>query len=93
MPTGKVSFYDDCRGYGFIIPDDGPPDVFVHAKFITNASMLKKDQRVSYEVVHDASRGKPRADRVRVIDNDARTAGGFDAIAHDNDFLLSPFHD
>jgi CspA family cold shock protein len=93
MPTGKVSFYDDCRGYGFIISDDGPPDVFVHAKFMVNASVLKKDQRVSYEVVSDASRGKPRADRVRIIDGAARTADGFDAIAYDNEFLLSPIHD
>ena len=89
MPTGKVSFYDDCRGYGFIIPDAGPPDVFVHAKHIVNASVLKKDQRVSYEVVNDDRRGKPRADKVRVIEDHARNAKGFDTIAYDNNFLLT----
>jgi cold shock CspA family protein len=89
MPTGKVSFYDDCRGYGFIVSDSGPPDVFVHAKHIVNASVLKKDQRVSYEVVNDSLRGKVRADRVRVVDDAPRTAGGFDAIAHDNNFILT----
>jgi CspA family cold shock protein len=92
MPTGKVSFYDDCRGYGFIIPDDGGNDVFVHAKFLNNASALKKDQLVSYEVVMDTARGKMRADRVRIEDV-ARTAGGFDAIAYDNEFLLNGPHD
>jgi CspA family cold shock protein len=83
MPIGKVSFYDDARAFGFIIPDDGGADVFVHANYIVNADLLKKDQRVSFEIVMDDRRGKPRADRVRVIDG---------VIAYDNDFLLSPVH-
>jgi hypothetical protein len=60
-----------------------------------NASVLKKDQRVSYEVIMDQHRGKPRADRVRVIDDAARNgnAAPFDAIAYDNEFLLSSLHD
>lgn len=93
MPTGKVAFYVEGRGFGFIAPDDGGADVFVHANHITNADALKKDQRVSFEIVNDERRGKPRADRVRVIDGVARTAGGFDGIAYDNNFLLSPLHD
>ena len=93
MPTGKVSHFDAGRGYGFIIRDDGGADVFVHANHIVSAALLKKGQGVSFEIVMDPRRGKPRADRVRVIDGVARTAGGFDAIAHDNDFLLSPLHD
>jgi CspA family cold shock protein len=67
MPIGKVSYYDAGRGFGFIIPDDGGADVFVHANYLTNADFLKKDQRVSFEVVNDDRRGKPRADKVRVI--------------------------
>ena len=38
---------------GFIIPDDGGADVFVHANYITNADTLRKDQRVSFEIVND----------------------------------------
>jgi CspA family cold shock protein len=67
MPIGKVAYYDEARGFGFIIPDDGGADVFVHVNYLTNADLLKKDQRVSFEVVNDDRRNKPRADRVRVI--------------------------
>jgi cold shock protein len=67
MPIGKISHYDEARGFGFIIPDDGGADVFVHANNLTNADALKKDQRVEFEIVTDEKRGKLRADRVRVI--------------------------
>jgi CspA family cold shock protein len=67
MPTGKVSHYDSGRGFGFIIPDDGTPDVFVHTNYIVNAPALKKDQRVNFEIVLDDRKNKPRADQVRVI--------------------------
>jgi cold shock protein len=70
MPTGKVSFYDAVRHFGFIVSDDGGPDIFVHAKYVANADLLKADQRVSFEVVHDDRRGKLRADDVRVLDGD-----------------------
>jgi cold shock protein len=86
MPTGRVTYYAADRGFGFLRPDDGGADVFAHAKHIVNADLLKKDQRVSFEIVMDDRRGKPRADKVRVIDGAAR--GHFDAIAYDNDFLL-----
>jgi len=67
MPTGRISHYDAGRGYGFIIRDDGGDDVFVHANYIVNADLLKKDQRVSFEVVTDDRRNKPRGDQVRVL--------------------------
>jgi CspA family cold shock protein len=67
MSTGRVAHYDEGRGFGFIIPDDGGADVFVHANYLVNADWLRKDQRVSFEVVNDDRRGKPRADKVRVI--------------------------
>jgi CspA family cold shock protein len=67
MPIGKVAHYDEARGFGFIVPDDGGADVFVHANYLVNADFLRKDQRVSFEVVTDDRRGKPRADKVRVI--------------------------
>lgn len=67
MPIGKVAHYDEARGFGFIVPDDGGADVFVHANYLVNADFLRRDQKVSFEVVNDDRRGKPRADRVRVL--------------------------
>ncbi len=82
MSTGRCIFFDEARGYGFIAPDAGGEDVFVHRRYLTNADVLKKNQAVSYEVVDDSRRGKPRADQVRVTD-------GFNAIAYDNHFVLT----
>jgi cold shock protein len=70
MPIGKVSHYDEARGFGFIVRDDGGADVFCHANHLVNADLLKKDQRFSFEIVMDDRRGKPRADQVRVMDDD-----------------------
>jgi cold shock CspA family protein len=42
-------------------------DVFVHANYLVNVDLLRKDQRVSFEVVNDDRRGKPGADKVRVL--------------------------
>jgi CspA family cold shock protein len=67
MSTGRVAHYDESRGFGFITPDVGGADVFVHANYLVNVDLLRKDQRVSFEVVNDDRRGKPRADKVRVI--------------------------
>jgi CspA family cold shock protein len=67
MSTGRILQYDEVRRFGFIIPDGGGADVFVHANYLVNADALKKDQRVSFEVVNDDRRGKPRADKVRVL--------------------------
>ena len=67
MTSGKVSFYDDGRGFGFIVPDGGGADVFDPANYLVNVDALRKDQRVSFEVVNDDRRGKPRADKVRVL--------------------------
>jgi CspA family cold shock protein len=67
MSTGRAIFFDLARGFGFIRPDDGGGDVFVHARDIANADKLNQGQRVSFETVTDEKRGKLRADRVRVI--------------------------
>ncbi len=52
MPTGTVKFFNADKGYGFIQPDDGSPDSFVHISAVQAAGMqtLDRDQRVSYEV-------------------------------------------
>jgi cold shock protein len=52
MPIGTVKFFNSDKGYGFIQPDDGGQDSFVHITAVERAGMstLDKDQRVSYEV-------------------------------------------
>jgi CspA family cold shock protein len=67
MAFGVVVGFKDDRGFGFIRPDDGGGDVFVHARDIANADKLNQGQRVSFEIIMDEKRGKQRADRVRVI--------------------------
>jgi CspA family cold shock protein len=62
MPTGTVKFFNADKGYGFIQPDDGGQDSFVHISDVERGglSTLNKDQKVSYEVEQD-QRGKSRA--------------------------------
>jgi CspA family cold shock protein len=67
MSTGIVKMYDEDRGFGFIQPNEGGSDVFVHAKSIVGASVLIPSQMVEFESVFDTTRGKYRAADVRVI--------------------------
>ena len=62
MPIGTVKFFNDQKGYGFIAPEDGGNDAFVHITAVERAGMctLQKDQRVSYELEQDR-RGKMSA--------------------------------
>lgn len=62
MPTGKVKFFNAQKGYGFIQPEDGGNDAFVHITAVEKAGMatLSQDQRVSYELEQDR-RGKTSA--------------------------------
>jgi CspA family cold shock protein len=62
MITGKVKFFNAQKGYGFIAPEDGGNDAFVHISAVERAglSTLNQDQRVSYELETDA-RGKTSA--------------------------------
>ncbi|OCC22564.1 cold-shock protein [Croceicoccus estronivorus] len=52
MPIGKVKFFNNDRGYGFIEPEDGGKDSFVHISAVQAAGLatLSQDQRLSYEV-------------------------------------------
>jgi len=61
MATGKVKFFNTTKGFGFIAPDDGSKDVFVHISALERAglSMLNEGQKVSYDVVEE--RGKQAA--------------------------------
>lgn len=62
MPIGTVKFFNTDKGYGFIAPEDGGNDSFVHISAVQRAGMqtLDKDQRVSYEIEVD-NRGKQSA--------------------------------
>lgn len=62
MPIGTVKFFNTDKGYGFIAPDGGGNDSFVHISAVERAGMqtLDKDQRVSYEIEVD-NRGKQSA--------------------------------
>jgi CspA family cold shock protein len=52
MPTGTVKFFNTTKGFGFIRPDDGSKDVFVHISAVERAGLtgLSEKQKVSYEV-------------------------------------------
>ncbi len=64
MQTGKVKFFNGGKGFGFITPDDGSKDVFVHANDIGGAQLNEGD-KVEFEI----GQGKkgPQANNVRVI--------------------------
>ena len=62
MPVGTVKFFNETKGFGFIQPDDGGQDAFVHITAVEQAGMrtLNKDQKVSYDLEQD-QRGKTKA--------------------------------
>jgi cold shock protein len=63
MATGTVKWYNETKGYGFIQPDNGGKDVFVHATALERAGMrgLAEGQKISYEVEADRRTGKESA--------------------------------
>jgi len=69
MPIGTVKFFNDAKGYGFIQPDNGGSDAFVHITAVEQAGMhtLRQDQRVSYELEQDR-RGKMSAVNLKAED-------------------------
>ena len=60
MINGTVKFYNDQKGYGFITPDEGGKDVFVHATALERAglSALREGQKVSFDTQEDRKTGK-----------------------------------
>lgn len=60
MQTGIVKFYNSTKGFGFIQPEDGGKDVFVHASALERAgmSMLSEGQKVSFDTENDSRSGK-----------------------------------
>ena len=63
MATGTVKWFNTTKGYGFIAPEDGGKDVFVHISAVQAAGMrgLDENQKVTYEIVKDERSGKESA--------------------------------
>ncbi len=68
MPTGTVKFFNATKGYGFIEPEDGSKDAFVHISAVERAGLttLREGQKVSFELVADRRSGKMAADNLKV---------------------------
>jgi CspA family cold shock protein len=66
MTTGTVKWFNSTKGYGFIQPDDGGADVFVHISAVERSGMngLAEGQKVNFEVAKDSRTGKTSADRL-----------------------------
>jgi cold shock protein len=67
MATGTVKWFNPDKGFGFIQPDGGGPDVFVHISAIQRSGMsdLAEGQKVSFDVVNDPRKGKASADNLK----------------------------
>ncbi len=68
MPTGTVKWFNSVKGYGFIQPDDGGKDVFVHSSALERADMrtLNEGQKISYEIASEG--GKTSAADLKAVD-------------------------
>ena len=69
MSTGTVKWFNAQKGFGFIQPDCGGPDVFVHISAVERAGMsgLAEGQNISYELVADRRSGKSSADQLKPV--------------------------
>jgi cold shock protein len=67
MTQGTVKWFDSRKGFGFIQPDDGGKDVFVHISAVERAGMagLNEGQKIAFEVVADRRNGKSSAENLR----------------------------
>jgi cold shock protein len=83
MTTGTVKFFNESKGYGFIAPDGGGNDAFVHISAVENSGMrtLRDNQRVSYDLQEDR-RGKMAAVNLK---NAEETTGAAESPQSEND--------
>jgi CspA family cold shock protein len=69
MTKGTVKFYNDQKGFGFIQPDDGGKDVFVHATALERAglSALREGQKVAFDTQTDSRSGKIAVNKIETV--------------------------
>ncbi len=69
MATGTVKWFNGQKGYGFIQPDNGGPDVFVHISAVERSGLggLNEGQKISYETEKDARSGKMSAGKLAAV--------------------------
>jgi CspA family cold shock protein len=69
MATGTVKWFNTTKGYGFIQPDDGGQDVFVHVSAVERSGLrgLDEGQKVSYDLERDRRSGKDSAGNLTAI--------------------------
>jgi CspA family cold shock protein len=69
MAVGTVKFFNAQKGFGFITPEDGGTDVFVHISAVEQAGLttLHDGQRVSFDTVMDQKRGKTNAQNLKAV--------------------------
>jgi CspA family cold shock protein len=66
MQTGVVKFFNDAKGYGFVTPDDGEKDIFVHVTGLTEGTQIREGDKVEFEV-EDGQKG-PVAVNVKLLE-------------------------
>ena len=69
MTTGTVKWFNSAKGFGFIQPDDGGKDAFVHISAVERAGMahLTEGQKIRFELVSDRRSGKMSADNLQAV--------------------------
>jgi CspA family cold shock protein len=69
MSQGTVKWFNAQKGFGFIEPQEGGADVFVHISAVERAGMrdLREGQKISYEIVQDRRTGKSSADQLQAV--------------------------
>jgi CspA family cold shock protein len=69
MPSGIVKWFNSSKGYGFIQPDGGGADVFVHISAVERAGLgnLSEGQRLSFDAQRDPKKGKSSAENLKAI--------------------------
>lgn len=69
MNTGVVKFFNAAKGFGFIQPNDGSRDVFVHVSAVERSGIMRltEGQKVSYDLVRDQRSGKDAAENLQIV--------------------------